>query len=68
MPVTAKKTEKTQLYLRSGQLDRLHKLKGAKRGTTISGLVVEAIDLFLAEYDGKHGKKRSKPSHPVSAA
>ena len=60
MAVTAKQTEKTQLYLRSGQLDRLHELKGAKRGTTISGLVVEAIDLFLADYDRKTRKRSSR--------
>lgn len=67
MSVTAKQTEKTQLYLRSGQLDRLHQLKGAKRGTTISGLVVEAIDLFLAENDGKP-RKGSSNRQPVTAA
>lgn len=68
MADTATKPEKVQLYLRSDQLDRLHQLKGQQRGTSISGFVVEAVDLFFAENDSKPRKRARSSRSPVTAA
>lgn len=60
MPAAPGKPERVQLYLRSDQIDRLHKLKGAKRGTTISGLAMAAVDLLFLEQDRNSRKKPGK--------
>lgn len=50
MAVSDKSTEKISLYLPPDQIDQLHKLKGQKRGSTLSGLVEDALGDYLTKH------------------